>query len=129
MSVCFELPQESENALAIKIREQVIKKLSECKSEEELKNALLTILSQNNETLSLDKIQTKNETLNRLENLLVCQLADNTTDGLTQTQIELSSLIRNTVDLICNPPELRIPYPYPVLDLSDDFLNKLLLSL
>jgi hypothetical protein len=128
MSVCFELPQESENALAIKIREEIFKKLSECKSEDELKKVLVGILSENEQDLDLEKIQAGNETLNRLENFLACSVTE-TPDNLTETQIQLSQLLSNAAELICNPPELSIPYPFPIEDVSDDFLNKLLIAL
>lgn len=128
MSVCFELPQESENALAIKIKEQVFKKLSECKTEDELKRTLVGILSENESELDLEKIQSGNETLSRLDNFLVCSLTE-PADNLTETQIQLSELLKNAAELICNPPELTIPYPFPIFDLSDDFLKKLLVAL
>lgn len=128
MSVCFELPQESENALAIKIKEQVFKKLAECKTEDELKRTLVGILSENESELDLEKIQSGNETLSRLDNFLVCSLTE-PADNLTETQIQLSELLKNAAELICNPPELTIPYPFPIFDLSDDFLKKLLVAL
>lgn len=128
MSVCFELPQESENALAIKIKEQVFKKLAECKTEDELKRTLVGILSENESELDLEKIQSGNETLSRLDNFLACSLTE-PADNLTETQIQLSELLKNAAELICNPPELTIPYPFPIFDLSDDFLKKLLVAL
>jgi hypothetical protein len=128
MSVCFELSQESENALAIKIREQVLKKLSECKTEEEIKKTLVNILSENDDKIDFEKIQDGNETISRLDNFLACSL-QGSKDELTQTQIQLSDILKNAVDIICNPPQIVIPYPYPIFDLSDDFLKKLLIAL
>lgn len=128
MSVCFELNQESDNALAIKIREQVFEKLKDCKTPEELKDTLLTILSENDENLDLEKIQNGEEVSRLLDNFLVCSI-ETTPDNLDSNQIQLGSLLQNAVDLVCNPPGFSIPYPYPTIDDTGDFTNKLLLAL
>ncbi len=128
MSVCFELNQESDNSLAIKIREQVFEKLKDCKTPEELKDTLLTILSENDENLDLEKIQNGEEVSRLLDNFLVCSI-ETTPDNLDSNQIQLGSLLQNAVDLVCNPPGFSIPYPYPTIDDTGDFTNKLLLAL
>jgi len=128
MSVCFELAQESENALAIKLREQILNKIKECKTEEELQQTLLNILRDNDEELDLEKIQNGDEVSRLLNNFLVCSL-ETTPDNLDSYQVQLGSLIQNAVDLACNPPAFSIPYPYPTIDDTKDFTNKLLLAL
>lgn len=128
MSVCFELTQESENALAIKLREQILNKIKECKTEEDLQQTLLNILRDNDETLDLEKIQNGDEVSRLLNNFLVCSL-ESTPDNLDSYQVQLGSLIQNAVDLACNPPSFSIPYPYPTIDDTKDFTNKLLLAL
>ena len=47
MSFCIELEQESENALALKLKEEVIEKLFTSKNTENFKENLLQILSEN----------------------------------------------------------------------------------
>lgn len=128
MSVCFELTQESENSLAIKIREQILEKIKECKSEEELQQTLLNILRDNEESLDLEKIQNGEEISRLLNNFLVCSL-ETTPDNLDSYQVQLGSLLQNAIDLACNPPAFSIPYPYPTIDDTKDFTNKLLLAL
>ena len=51
MSVCFEINQPSENALAIKIRDKILDKIKDCKTEEELQETLLSIFNENDERL------------------------------------------------------------------------------
>jgi len=128
MSVCFELAQESENALAIKLREQILNKIKECKTEEELQQTLLNIGRDNDEELDLEKNQNGDEVSRLLNNFLVCSL-ETTPDNLDSYQVQLGSLIQNAVDLACNPPAFSIPYPYPTIDDTKDFTNKLLLAL
>jgi hypothetical protein len=128
MSVCFELTQESENALAIKLREQILNKIKESKTEKELQQTLLNILRDNDEELDLEKIQNGDEVSRLLNNFLVCSL-ESTPDNLDSYQVQLGSLIQNAVDLACNPPSFSIPYPYPTIDDTKDFTNKLLLAL
>ena len=110
MSVCFELQQESENALAIKIREQVLDKISACKSEEELKRTIVKIIQDNDEQIDLEKIQESNEISRIADSLIACSIETNP-DNLNQTQIQIGELLKNAIDLICNPPTFTIPYP------------------
>lgn len=128
MSVCFELQQESENALAIKIREQVLDKISACKSEEELKRTIVKIIQDNDEQIDLEKIQESNEISRIADSLIACSIETNP-DNLNQTQIQIGELLKNAIDLICNPPTFSIPYPFPVIDISGEFLKQLLLAL
>jgi len=128
MSVCFELQQESENALAIKIREQILDKISACKSEEELKKTIVNILAENDNELDIEKIQNSNEISRIADSLIACSI-EATPDNLNQTQIQVSDLLKNAIDLICNPPTFSIPYPFPTIDISGEFLKQLLLAL
>lgn len=128
MSVCFELQQESENALAIKIREQVLDKIAACKTEEELKRTIVKILQENDDQIDIEKIQDSNEISRITDNFIACSLESNP-DNLNQTQIQIGELLRNAIDLICNPPTFDIPYPFPTIDISGEFLKQLLLAL
>lgn len=128
MSVCFELQQESENALAIKIREQVLDKIAACKTEEELKRTIVKILQDNDEQIDLEKIQDSNEISRITDSFIACSLESNP-DNLNQTQIQIGELLKNAIDLICNPPTFSIPYPFPTIDISGEFLKQLLLAL
>jgi len=128
MPVCFELQQESENALAIKIREQVLNKISACKSEEELKKTIIKILQDNDDQIDIEKIQDSNEISRITDGFLVCSLESNP-DNLNETQIQIGELLKNAIDLICNPPTFDIPYPFPTIDISAEFLKQLLLAL
>jgi hypothetical protein len=128
MSVCFELPQESENSLAIKLREQIFDKIKNCKDEKEITQTLLNVLKDNDDVLDIEKIQESQEVSRLLDNFVVCAI-ENSPDNLDSTQIQLGSLLKNAVDLVCNPPTFSIPYPYPTVDITGDFTNKLLLAL
>ena len=123
MPVCFELQQESENALAIKIREQVLNKISACKSEEELKKTIVKILQDNDDQIDIEKIQDSNEISRITDNFLACSLESNP-DNLNETQIQIGELLKNAIDLICNPPTFDIPYPFPIIDISAEFLKQ-----
>lgn len=128
MSVCFELNQESENALAIKIKDQIFDKLKNCNGEEELKQTLINILNENDAVLDIEKIQNGDEVSRLLDNFLACSV-EQTPDNLEENKIQLGNLLQNAVDLVCNPPAFTIPYPFPVIDLSNNFTEKLLLAL
>jgi len=128
MSVCFELNQESENALAIKIKDQIFDKLKNCNGEEELKQTLINILNENDAVLDIEKIQNGDEVSRLLDNFLACSV-EQTPDNLEENKIQLGNLLQNAVDLVCNPPAFTIPYPFPIIDLSNNFTEKLLLAL
>jgi predicted transcriptional regulator len=128
MSVCCELSQESENALAIKIRDQILEKIKNCKDEEELQETLLKILGDEEINIDVEKIQKGEKVSLLLDNFVACSL-DSNPDNLDNTQIQLGSLLNNAISLVCNPPTFTIPYPYPVVDISGDFAKKILLAL
>lgn len=128
MSVCFELTQESENALAIRIRDAVFQKLKDCTSEEQLREELLAILRDNDETLDLEKLQTDEDLTRILDSFVACSVTT-VPDNLDGKTVQIGDFLRNAIDTICTPPTLSIPYPLPTIDLTDDFLNKLLLAL
>ena len=128
MSVCFEITQPSENALAIKIRDKILDKIKDCKTEEELQETLLSIFNENEDRLDLEKIQEDREVSRLIDGFIACSIDENP-DNLDNTQVQIGSLLRNAIDLVCNPPTFTIPYPYPVIDVTGDFLNKIKLSL
>jgi len=128
MSVCFEITQPSENALAIKIRDKILDKIKDCKTEEELQETLLSIFNENEDRLDLEKIQEDREVSRLIDGFIACSIDENP-DNLDNTQVQIGSLLRNAIDLVCNPPTFTIPYPYPVIDVTGDFLNKIKLAL
>lgn len=126
---CFDLEQFSQNALAIKIKNDVIDKLLACTTKQEVQDTLNNIITQNYETLDIEKVRTGNAVINAaLDNFVTCSLEE-TAEGLTNIQIEIGQLLKNAIDLVCNPPDLEIPAPYPIFDISGDFLKRLLNSL
>ena len=128
MSVCFEIEQESENALAIRIRDLVFKKLKDCTTEEQLKDELLKILSENDDTLDIEQIQNDKEVSYILDSFVACSV-DSDLDNLDGRKVQIADLLKNAINTICNPPTFSIPYPFPIIDISDDFLNKIKLAL
>lgn len=128
MSVCFEIEQESENALAIRIRDLVFEKLKDCTTEEQLKDALLKILSENDDTLDIEKIQNDKEVSYILDSFVACSV-DTNLDNLDGRKVQIADLLKNAINTICNPPTFSIPYPFPIFDLSADFLEKIKLAL
>lgn len=133
MSFCFELEQESENALALKLKEEVIEKLFTSKNTENFKENLLQILSENVDQDELNKINLNFDNVsltldNYLANVAVCAL-DSDTENLNTTKVTVGQILNSVIDLICDPPSFQIPYPWPILDLSKEFLKMLLLAL
>ena len=128
MPVCFELQQKSDDALAIQLREKILNKLQDAKTKEQLKETIISILSENDQQLDLEQIQQGNNVIPSLENYLVCSIQE-PQDNLSNVQIEIGELLKKAIDLICNPPSFPLPPPFPVIDISADFLQKILIAL
>ena len=128
MEVCFELQQESDNALAIELRNKILNKLQNVKTEEELKRLVVSIIAENDDQIDIENLQLDNGVIPSLENYFACSIQENQ-DNLNSVQIEVGEILKKAIDLICNPPSFQIPYPFPVIDISGDFLNKILVAL
>lgn len=125
---CFDIT-EPENALALKIKEKVLDRITKCATNDEVKDELLKIINENYDNLDIEKIKTSSRTTQlALDSFIVCSLED-TPSSFSDIQVQTSNLLESAIDLICNPPEFRIPYPYPIIDLSLDFRNQLLVAL
>jgi hypothetical protein len=128
MPVCFELQQKSDDALAIQLREKILNKLQDVKTKEQLKETIISILSENDQQLDLEQIQQGNNVIPSLENYLVCSIQE-PQENLSNVQIEIGELLKKAIDLICNPPSFPLPPPFPIIDISGDFLQKILIAL
>jgi hypothetical protein len=128
MSVCYELPQESANALAIQLREKILNKIEKAKSSDELKDIIINILAENDDQLDIEQIQINGDVLGGIEKYLACTIQENE-DNLNSVQIEVGEVLKKAIDLICNPPTFQIPYPYPVIDISANFSEKILVAI
>lgn len=125
---CFDLT-EPENALALKIKEKVLDRITNCSTKDEVRQELLKIINENYDNLDIDKIKKSSRTTQlALDSFIVCSLEDTPTN-FSDVQIQVNNLLESAVDLVCNPPEFKIPYPYPIVDLSLDFRKDLLVSL
>ena len=127
---CFDLT-EPENALALKIKEKVLDRISNCSTQDEIKEKLLEIINTNYANLDIDKIKTSSRTTQlALDSFIVCSLEDTPTN-FPDLQIQTANLLDSAIDLICNPPNFQFSYPtpYPIIDLTFDFRNELLVSL
>jgi len=127
-SVCYELPQESENALAIQLREKILNKIEKAKSQDELKEIIINILAENDDQLDIEQVQVNGDILGGIEKYLACTIQENQ-DNLNNVQIEVGEVLKKAIDLICNPPSFQIPYPYPVIDISAGFSDKILVAI
>jgi len=125
---CFDITNP-ENALAITIKEKVLDRITNCSTKDQVKEELLKIINENYDNLDIDKIKTSSRTTQlALDSFIVCSLEDTPTN-FSDVQIQVSQLLNSAIDLVCNPPEFKVPYPYPIVDLSFDFKNELLVAL
>lgn len=125
---CFELDEIPENILAKKIKEDVIDKLLSCSTKEEVQLKLNEIITENYESLDIDELRTGAAPIGPvLDSFVACSLEDST-ENLTNVQIQIGDLLKNAIDLVCNPPTFNIPAPYPIIDISDAFLKQLFLA-
>ena len=99
MPVCFELQQKSDDALAIQLREKILNKLQDAKTKEQLKETIISILSENDQQLDLEQIQQGNNVIPSLENYLVCSIQE-PQDNLSNVQIEIGELLKKAIDLM-----------------------------
>jgi len=126
---CFDLEQLPENALASKIKNDVIDKLLKCSTKDEVKDVLNTIITDNYDNLDIEAIRTGDAPVGAiLDSFVACSLEESTKD-YTSTQVQVGDLLKNAIDLVCNPPTFNIPTPFPVIDISADFLKQLLLAI
>lgn len=126
---CFELQQIPENALASKIKNDVIDKLLQCSTKDEVKLVLNTIISDNYDNLDIEAIRTGDAPVGAiLDSFLACSLEESTKE-YTSTQVQVGDLLKNAIDLICNPPSFNFPTSFQVIDISADFLKQLLLAI
>jgi hypothetical protein len=131
--ICFDLENESDNALAIKIKNDILDKLLRCSTESEVKQAINEIITDNYESLDISKVRTGEAPIATvlgpvLDSFVVCSLEE-TTSNLNNTQIQVGEILKNAIDLVCNPPTFTIPSPFPIIDPSQDFLKQLQLAL
>jgi hypothetical protein len=125
---CFDLT-EPENALALKIKEKVLDRVTNCSTKEQVREELLNIINENYDNLDIDKIKTSSRTTQlALDSFIACSLEDTPTN-FPDVQIQINNLLESAIDLVCNPPNFNIPYPFPIIDLTFDFRNELLLAL
>jgi hypothetical protein len=125
---CFELDEIPENILAKKIKEDVIDKLLSCSTKEEVQLKLNEIIKENYESLDIEELRTGAAPIGPvLDSFVACSLEDST-ENLTNVQIQIGDLLKNAIDLVCNPPTFNIPAPYPIIDISDAFLKQLFLA-
>lgn len=125
---CFELDEIPENILAKKIKEDVIDKLLSCSTKEEVQLKLNEIITENYESLDIEELRTGATPIGPvLDSFVACSLEDST-ENLTNVQIQIGDLLKNAIDLVCNPPTFNIPAPYPIIDISDAFLKQLFLA-
>lgn len=126
---CFELEETPENILAIKIKNDIIDKLVACSSETEVKNVLNEVITNNYESLDIEQLRLGSGTIGPvLDSFVACAL-DETSENLLNTQITVADLLKNAIDLLCDPPSFNIPAPFPIIDISGEFLKQLLLAL
>jgi hypothetical protein len=126
---CFDLEQLPENALASKIKNDVIDKLLKCSTKDEVKDVLNTIITDNYDNLDIEAIRTGDAPVGAiLDSFIACSLEESTKD-YTSTQVQVGDLLKNAIDLVCNPPSFNIPVPFPIIDISADFLKQLLLAI
>jgi len=126
---CFELEEIPENILAKKIKEDVVDKLLNCSTKDEIKNKLNEIITTNFDSLDIDALRTGDGPIGPvLDSFVACSLEDST-ENLVNVQIQIGDLLKNAIDLLCNPPSFNFPAPYPIVDISAAFLKQLLLAL
>ena len=126
---CFELEEIPENILAKKIKEDVVDKLLTCSTKDEIKNKLNEIITTNFDSLDIDALRTGDGPIGPvLDSFVACSLEDST-ENLVNVQIQVGDLLKNAIDLLCNPPSFNFPAPYPIIDISAAFLKQLLLAL
>ena len=128
MEVCFELQQQSDNALAIELRNKILNKLESIKTEEDLKRLVVSIIAENDDQIDIESLQLDNGVIPSLENYFACSIQENQ-DNLNTVQIEVGEILKKAIDLICNPPSIPAVPEYPIIDISGDFLNKILVAL
>ena len=127
---CFELESSSDNALAIKIKNDIVDKLLVCSTKSEVKDVLNGIIADNYDSLDIEKVRTGPAQLGPvLDSFLVCSLEESTENLPSTTQIQVGNLLKNAIDLICKPPSFEIPSPFPIIDVSGAFLEQLKVSL
>lgn len=131
--ICFDLENESDNALAIKIKNDILDKLLRCSTESEVKDTINEIITNNYESLDISSVRTGEAPIATvlgpvLDSFVVCSLEE-TTSNLNNTQIQVGEILKNAIDLVCNPPTFTIPSPFPIVDPSQDFLKQLQLAL
>lgn len=126
---CFDLNETPENILANKIKEDVIDKLLTCETKEQIQDALNSIISDNYDSLSIEELRTGPAPIGPILDSFVACALEESNENLNNTQITIADLLKNAIDLVCNPPAFNIPAPYPVVDISNEFLKQLLLSL
>ena len=126
---CFDLEDTPENILAIKIKEDIIDKLVACSSETEVKSVLNQVITDNYESLDIEQLRLGSASIGPvLDSFVACAL-DETSENLLDTQITVADLLKNAIDLLCDPPWFNIPAPFPIIDISAEFLKQLLIAL
>jgi hypothetical protein len=125
----FDVEKTPENALAIKIKEEIIDKLLSVNTKEEIKDVLNKTIAENYESLDIDCLKEINSPLNVvLDSYVACSLQQ-TADNLTSAQVAVGDLLKNAIELVKNPPAFNLPSPFPIVDTSQDFTKQLLASL
>jgi len=126
---CFDLEDTPENILAIKIKEDIIDKLVACSSETEVKNVLNQVITDNYESLDIEQLRLGSASIGPVIDSFVACALDETNENLLDTQITVADLLKNAIDLLCDPPSFNIPAPFPIIDISAEFLKQLLIAL
>lgn len=126
---CFDLEDTPENILAIKIKEDIIDKLVACSSETEVKNVLNQVITDNYESLDIEQLRLGSASIGPVIDSFVACALDETSENLLDTQITVADLLKNAIDLLCDPPSFNIPAPFPIIDISAEFLKQLLIAL
>lgn len=126
---CFDLEDTPENILALKIKNEIIDKLIACSSEAEVKDVLNEVISNNYDSLDVEQLRLGSASIGPvLDSFVACAL-DETSENLLNTQFTVVNLLKSAIDLLCDPPSFNIPAPFPIIDISGEFLNQLLLAL
>lgn len=127
---CFDLENTPENALAQKIKNDIFDKLLECSTKEEVKDVINSVVASNYSSLDIEKIRINSIPISTaLDSFVACSLEETTENLPSSIQVQVGDLLKNAIDLVCNPPSFNIPYPYPIIDISANFFAELLLSL
>lgn len=128
--VCFDLDTIPENLLANKIKKDVIDKLLTCSTKEEIQEQLVKIVNDNYQSLDIEQLRLGSASIGPIIDSFVACALDATTEELTTTQITVADLLKNAIDLVCDFPAFpKVPTPFPVIDISGEFLKQLLISL